>query len=270
MSNLFIPISVYEYTIFFSHLHSPSFAFAPSYSLFILLSFSFFLSTFTWSRERKQWSIIVCRERGLGNVILHFPYTETSNASFSLPSGKIFLSSPRAEIIPMLTKLPVMKYLKRKIPVIFSTKLQVVSWIYWTYWLECLLHWLSLFREEELSLLGCFKSVTYQSLTYFVKRCTAELRYPPWLLGKSGVNQANNAIVLQSLCSSTAVSFYLSQYFQFPLISCQSSLISRLLCARSPTSLKASLSFLVFSVTSLSPLPLSHSSPCFALLLSKS
>lgn len=140
MSNLFIPISVYEYAIFFSHhsvLLSP-----PSCSLFILLSFSFFLSTFIWSRGRKQWSIIVCRERGLGNVILHFPYTETSNTSFSLPRAKISLSSPRAEIIPMLPKLPVMKYLKRKIPVIFSTKLQVVSWIYWTYWLECLLHWL--------------------------------------------------------------------------------------------------------------------------------
>lgn len=141
----------------------------PSCSLFILLSFSFFLSTFIWSRGRKQWSIIVCRERGLGNVILHFPYTETSNTSFSLPRAKISLSSPRAEIIPMLPKLPVMKYLKRKIPVIFSTKLQVVSWIYWTYWLECLLHWLSLFCEEEFSLLGCFKTVTYQSLTCFVK-----------------------------------------------------------------------------------------------------
>lgn len=195
------------------------------------------------------------------------PIQKIRTPHFLSPRAKISLSSPRAEIIPMLPKLPVMKYLKRKIPVIFSTKLQVVSWIYW---LECLLHWLSLFCEEELSLLGCFKSVTYQSLTYFVKRCTAELRYPPWLLGKSGVNQANNAIVLQSLCSSTAVSFYLSQYFQFPLISCQSSLISRLLCARSPTSLKASLSFLVFSVTFLSPSPLSHSSPCFALLLSKS
>lgn len=68
----------------------------PSCSLFILLSFSFFLSTFIWSRGRKQWSIIVCRERGLGNVILHFPHTETSNTSFSLPSGQnifIFPSS---------------------------------------------------------------------------------------------------------------------------------------------------------------------------------
>lgn len=197
------------------------------------------------------------------------PIQKLLTPHFLSPRAKISLSSPRAEIIPVPPKLPVMKYLKRKIPVIFSTKLQVVSWIYWIYWLECLLHWLSLFCEE-LSLLGCFKSVTYQSLTYFVKQCTAELRYPPWLLCRSGANQANNAIVLQPLCSSTAVSFYLSQYFQFPLISCQSSLISRLLCARSPTSLKASLSFLVFSVTSLSPSPLSHSSPCFALLLSKS
>lgn len=220
--------------------------------------------------ERKKAMIYYCLQRKrVRECDSAFPLYRNFERLIFSPLGQNFFIFPSSWNYTDADKTARNEVLEKKNPS-YIFRLQVVSWIYWTYWLECLLHWLSLFCEEELSLLGCFKSVTYQSLTYFVKRCTAELRYPPWLLGKSGVNQANNAIVLQSLCSSTAVSFYLSQYFQFPLISCQSSLISRLLCARSPTSLKASLSFLVFSVTSLSSSPLSHSSPCFALLLSKS
>lgn len=62
MSNLFIPISVYEYAIFFSHLHSPSFAFS-SFLQLIHSSQFFFLSLDFHMVERKKAMIYYCLQR---------------------------------------------------------------------------------------------------------------------------------------------------------------------------------------------------------------
>lgn len=68
---------------------SPTLAFPPAYSFFWV-----FLSFFRPSYGPWNNLLLSAVERGLGNVILHFLSTETSNSSFSLPSGQTIFIFP--------------------------------------------------------------------------------------------------------------------------------------------------------------------------------